>query len=100
MVAPKQQGDPTLSEDHTYVNAGDVQAMSGKRRRQCCTHPVLIGVLLCVALLVGIAGGYLAAYYLGYHASRGKRLKALQLHGVHKTVLFMPFGLEVSNFTN
>ncbi len=75
MVTNKQQGDTALSEDHTYVNAGDVQAMAGKRGRQGCTHPVLIGILLCVTLLVGIAGGYLAAYYLhdlGHRDSSGK----------------------------
>ncbi len=90
MLTNQQRGDP--AEDHTYVNSGDVQTMSGKRRRRCCTHPVLVGVLLCVALLVGIAGGYLAAYYLNgldHLDSSGKGLKPTYVYSTGIKSIFV-----------
>ncbi len=76
MNNPRPRENLPQSEDGGYENLSIMQKerkAPGQSCSRCCSHPVLIGVLLCVVLLVGIAGGYLAAYYLGHHANSGKQ---------------------------
>ncbi len=74
---PGQQETLPEPEDGGYENLATVQH---KRRpgRQACSHIVLLGVIPCITLLVGIAGGYLAAYYLGHHGNCINMGKELQ----------------------